>query len=69
MRPRAAQPAGMTQRAILSKSGSAAELWRARAEQARRLALMLSPAHAAVLVAYASECEAAASEHAAPIAA
>lgn len=62
----------MTQRAILSKSGSAAELWLARAEQARRIALMLSPAHAAVLVDYASECEAAASAadaQAAPIAA
>jgi hypothetical protein len=60
----------MRQQAILSRSAS--ELWLARAEQARRIALMLSPAHAAVLVAYASECEAAALQvdpHAAPIAA
>jgi hypothetical protein len=63
----------MTQQAILLTPESAPELWLARAEQARRIALMLSPTHAAVLVAYASECEAAAlahmDAHEAPIAA
>jgi hypothetical protein len=39
------------------KSGSTAQVWFARAQQARRIALTLSVQDAAILEAYAAECE------------
>ena len=52
----------MAQTAILfpaaRKSASASMVWLARAEQARRLAAMLSLKDAEILEAYALECEA-----------
>jgi hypothetical protein len=51
----------MTPAAILfsrkRKSRRAFEVWLARAAQARRIALMVPPADAKILEAYASECE------------
>jgi hypothetical protein len=56
------QRAPMTARAILRgrlpKTAQGAQLWRRRAEQARRLAGMLSPRDAALLEDFAVECEA-----------
>ena len=55
------QPVGMGQTAILFAHGSKQDGprdWLARAEQARRIALMLAPGDAAVLEGFARECEA-----------
>jgi hypothetical protein len=52
----------MTARAILRgrlpRAAQGAQLWRRRAEQARRIAAMLSPRDAALLEDFALECEA-----------
>jgi hypothetical protein len=52
----------MAETAILFRSaktsGSTAQVWLARAQQARRLALMLSAEDAKILETYAAECEA-----------
>jgi hypothetical protein len=56
----ATQPVGMGQTAILFPDGlqqDGARAWLARAAQARRIALMLAPGDAAVLEAFARECE------------
>jgi hypothetical protein len=64
MCPDAAQRQGMQRRPILHAGTgtpvSAETQWRARAEQARRIALMLSAGDAKALEAYAAECDAAA---------
>jgi hypothetical protein len=55
------QPVDMGQTAILFPHGlkqDATRDWLARAEQARRIALMLAPGDAAVLEGFARECEA-----------
>ncbi|MEA2985293.1 MAG: hypothetical protein QOD94_1547 [Alphaproteobacteria bacterium] len=55
------QPARMGQTAILFPQGlkqDDARAWLARAAQARRVALMLAPGDAAILEAFARECEA-----------
>ena len=58
----ATQPIGMGEVAILNqrvrKPFVASEVWLRRAAQARRIARMLSVADAAMLDAYAIECEA-----------
>ena len=55
----------MGQTAILfptaAKQPDGAKAWYARADQARRVALMLAPDDAAILEAFARECEAKAS--------
>jgi hypothetical protein len=51
-----AQTAILFPRAV--KSASPVGAWLARAEQARRVAAMLSPQDAAIVEAYAAECEA-----------
>jgi hypothetical protein len=59
------QPVGMGQTTILFpqsvKQPDGARAWFARADQARRIALMMAPSDAAILEAYARECEAKAS--------
>jgi hypothetical protein len=55
------QPARMGQTAILFPHGlnkDGPRAWLARAAQARRVALMLAPDDAAILEAFARECEA-----------
>ena len=58
----ASQPVGMSEVAILNQRArrpfGASEVWLRRAAQARRIARMLSVADAAILDAYAIECEA-----------
>jgi hypothetical protein len=57
---RGTQPADMGQTAILfrhSLKPDGAQAWLARAEQARRIALMLAPGDAAILEGFARECE------------
>ncbi len=57
------QPVGMGQTAILYPHGlkqDSVGAWLARAEQARRIASMLAASDAAILEAFARECEAAA---------
>jgi hypothetical protein len=58
----ASQPVGMSEVAILDQRArrpfGASEVWLRRAAQARRIARMLSVADAAILDAYAIECEA-----------
>jgi hypothetical protein len=57
------QPAGMGQTTILFPHGlkqDGTRAWLARAEQARRIAMMLAPSDAAILEAFARECEVAA---------
>src|SRR5262245_66694555 len=58
----ASQPVGMSEAAILNQRArrpfGASEVWLRRAAQARRIARMLSVADAAILDAYAIECEA-----------
>jgi len=58
----ASQPVGMSEATILNQRArrpfGASEVWLRRAAQARRIARMLSVADAAILDAYAIECEA-----------
>ena len=56
----ATQPVGMGQTAILFPQNlqqDGARAWLDRAAQARRIALMLAPGDAAILEAFARECE------------